>query len=155
MQDKICVDKHGGFALPWVIVAIHFCRHEPHKTDVCLFPSASNKADIAAPDQHCTDTIAVDRLKTITSLKKYTQHLHMPLGFSNSTLFTFPQRTVWKLVTLLTSFEQTYLIHWSTELGLCSCLRLLFLYKISVTTILGLFHVIAHPACIFLLCFTA
>lgn len=120
----------------------------------CSLP-ASNEANVAAPDQHCTDTIVVDGLKIITSFKKYTQHLHIPLGFSNSTLFTFPQKAVWKLVTLLSSFEQTYLIHLSTDLGLCPCLMLLFLYKTSVTTILGLFHVITHFAYTFLLCFTA
>lgn len=83
-------------------------------------------------------------------------HPHVPLGFTNTTLFTFPWKTICKLVTLLSSFEETCFDtfeHWIGPVPLSQAT--FFFTKFRLTTSLGLFHVIAQSAYIFLVCFTS
>lgn len=152
MQGTICVDKHWSFALPWVNVVIHFCHHEPHKTEEWLFHSGIKSGDIAVCDQHCTHTIVLDRLNTVTWLKR---HNVSTSYLAYQTLPSFPQKAFWNLVTLLTDCEQICLMYLSTESGLWPPLMLLFLYQISAIIRLCLYHVIAHSSYVFLLCLTA
>lgn len=56
-------------------------------------------------------------------------HPHMPLGFTNTTLFTLSWKTVCKPVTLLSSFEESYFDVFEHWIGLCPLLRPLFSLK--------------------------
>lgn len=101
--------------------------------DVWCSHLASNKADIAQPDldRHCADTVVADSLKTTASFAYirsiFTGHLASQIPSY------FLWKAVWKMVTFLNSFEQTYLIHFSTQPGPCLCW--LFPYIPSVTTV--------------------
>lgn len=129
VQDTVCVAKRQGFAVPWVTVVISFCHHKPHmehSQDCSL--SASQEAGTAAPlsalsqyyhsGQNEHHNIALQKA-----------HPHMPLGFTNTTLFTLPWKTVFKPVTLLSSFEESYFDVFEHWIGLCPLLRPLFSLK--------------------------
>lgn len=112
---------------------IHFCCHQSHKMDVWCSHLASNKADTAQPDpdQHCADPVAADSLKT-TAPFAYIHSIFTGHWASQIPSY-FLWKAVWKMVTLPSSFEQTDLVHFSTQLGPCLCW--LFPHIPSVTTV--------------------